>query len=484
MATGPGRLLAGRYRLGAQVGQGGMGIVWHAHDDLLDRDVAVKEVLCPAELNASEQQAVFRRTEREARAAARLNHPAAVTVFDVVEEDGRPWIVMEFVRARSLAQTVEDDGPLPPSQAARIGLEVLAALTAAHAAGILHRDVKPGNVLLAADSRVVLTDFGIAALHGDDTLTASGAVMGSPAYIAPERARGAPAEPASDLWSLGVTLYAAVEGRTPHERGGPLPTLLAVANEEPDPPQRAGPLAPVLDGLLRRDPAHRLSADDTARLLRTAAAEPDDAARPDVPRRPGPISPAVRAPGCSGCRAVRLPSPAPSPPPSRRGPARQLAVRSQPAGTGHRPVAATNVPGGTGRKAPRRRYVALARRARGARARGADRRRAAHARADEPPSPLPGGLSRFRRGGVGQVPGHGLRRSRGVGLAQFRRSGFLGSSGSSGPSPSPAGTTSTGSATPQSTATTSAASQSHGRAGSPGLEVQEDQESSHSSRRP
>ncbi|MDX6390555.1 MAG: eukaryotic-like serine/threonine-protein kinase [Streptosporangiaceae bacterium] len=364
MATGLGQLVAGRYRLRAQLGQGGMGVVWHAHDDLLDRDVAVKEVLCPVELNASEQQMVFRRTEREARAAARLNHPAAVTVFDVVEQDGRPWIVMEFVRCRSLAQTVEEDGPMPPSQAAQVGLQVLGALAAAHAVGILHRDVKPGNVLLAEDSRVVLTDFGIAALDGDATLTASGAVMGSPAYIAPERARGGPAEPASDLWSLGVTLYAAVEGRTPYERGGAMPTLLAVVTEEPDPPQRAGPLAPVLDGLLRRDPAHRLSADDTRRLLRVAAAGPDIAAGPDAAGAPdaagGPDVPPPARPDLTGggrTRVLRLPGPAPVLP--------STVTSAVPPGTSQPPIPATEMPddprrpGDPGRKAPRRRYVAL-----------------------------------------------------------------------------------------------------------------------------
>ncbi len=374
MATGPGQLLAGRYRLRTLLGQGGMGVVWRAYDELLGREVAVKEVLWPPELSASDQQVLFRRTVREARAAARLNHPAAVTVFDVVEEHGRPWIVMEFVRSRSLAQAVQEDGLLPPSQAARIGLEVLGALAAAHAAGILHRDVKPGNVLLAEDNRVVLTDFGIAALEGDATLTAAGAVMGSAAYISPERARGGQAEPASDLWSLGVTLYAAVEGRTPHERGGAIPTLLSVATEEPDPPQRAGPLTPILQGLLRRDPASRLNTDDAGRLLRAVAAGSGGGIPPDLP------PPATRPDLASGARTRVLPLPghASGPPstvtsavpPATRTSAVPPATRTSagppdtrtpavPPGASHPPVPAANGPGGLDRNAPRRRYVAL-----------------------------------------------------------------------------------------------------------------------------
>jgi hypothetical protein len=353
MAAGHRQLLGGRYRLQASLGQGGMGIVWHAHDDLLDRDVAVKEVQWPPELSSSEQELLFRRTVREARAAARLNHPAAVTVFDVVEEQGRPWIVMEFVRSRSLAQAVEEDGPLPPSQAAWIGLQVLGALAAAHAVGILHRDVKPSNVLLAEDNRVVLTDFGIAALHGDATLTASGVLMGSPAYIAPERARGGAAGPASDLWSLGVTLYAAVEGRTPYERGGAMPTLLAVTTEAPDPPQRAGPLVPVLEGLLRRDPASRLGADDAGRLLREVAGGPGDGTRPAGP------PPATRPNLASGerTRVLRVPGAAADQLTAADQPSTVLAA--VPTVTSRPPIPATEGPGDPGPQAPRRRYLPL-----------------------------------------------------------------------------------------------------------------------------
>jgi serine/threonine protein kinase len=325
-----------------------MGVVWHAHDDLLGRDVAVKEILRPAGMSDEDQQALSRRTVREARAAARLNHPAAVTVFDVIEEAGRPWIVMEFVRARSLAQTIQEDGPLSPREAARAGLQVLAALTAAHAAGILHRDVKPGNVLLAVDGRVVLSDFGIATLEGDAALTAASVVIGSPAYIAPERARGDPAEPASDLWSLGVTLYAAVEGRTPFDRGGPVPTLLAVATEEADPPRRAGPLAPVLQGLLRRNPADRLSAEDTARLLHGVAADLDADTQPSLVL-PVPVT----DPGSSARRGV-LPAAGGSP----NVPA--TVMSAGPPGTSHLLIPGAGGPDGQDRQSPRaRNLVAL-----------------------------------------------------------------------------------------------------------------------------
>jgi eukaryotic-like serine/threonine-protein kinase len=363
MATGPGRLVGGRYRLKASLGRGGMGEVWHAHDDLLGRDVAVKEVLQPLGLSAGDQQLLVKRTVREARAAARLSHPAAVTVFDVIEEDGRPWIVMEFVRSRSLAQAVKEDGPLQPRQAARVGLQVLGALTAAHAAGILHRDVKPANVLLGADGRVVLTDFGIATLEGDAALTMPSAVIGSPAYIAPERTRGGPAEPASDLWSLGVTLYAAVEGRTPYERGGMVPTLVAVASEEPDPPRQAGPLVPVLEGLLRRDPAERLSAAETRRLLGGLVARHGADIRPQLPRPEPPTRPEPRLSPDSGAwsRVVALPARTPDAPAVAPFPVPPLTIpplpvlpRPVPAGSGQPPIPAAEGLDDPGRKAPRR----------------------------------------------------------------------------------------------------------------------------------
>ncbi len=260
------RTIGGRYRLLAQIGQGGMGVVWRAHDDLLGRTVAVKEVILP-QIGQLDRADLRRRTMREARAAARLSHPNAVTVHDVIEEDGQPWIVMQLLAAESLSDLIKDTGPLPPRRVAEIGLALLDALRAAHAAGILHRDVKPGNVLIGHDGRVVLTDFGIATLEGDPSLTSTGLLLGAPAYIAPERARGAASGAAADLWSLGATLYCAVEGRQPYDYETPMATLMAVATEDPAPPRLAGPLVPLLDGLLRRDPAQRVDGATAQRLL-------------------------------------------------------------------------------------------------------------------------------------------------------------------------------------------------------------------------
>ncbi|GGP76999.1 hypothetical protein GCM10010140_01080 [Streptosporangium pseudovulgare] len=265
-----GRRVASRYHLLEPIGRGGMGIVWRAHDELLDREVAVKEVRYADTLGEDNQENFNRRTKREARAAGRLTHPNVVVVHDVVEEDGRPWIVMQLVESRALGKVLRQDGPLPPERVAEIGLQVLDALRAAHAQGVLHRDVKPENVLLADDGRVVLTDFGIATLEAETALTMTG-IAGTPAFIAPERIKGGSAQRESDLWSLGATLYAAVEGRAPHDRGGALPTMHAVLNDEPDPPARAGRLAPVLEGLLRKDPARRLSYDEAERMLREVA---------------------------------------------------------------------------------------------------------------------------------------------------------------------------------------------------------------------
>jgi tRNA A-37 threonylcarbamoyl transferase component Bud32 len=261
------RTLAGRYRLVEPIGQGGMGIVWRAVDTLLDREAAVKEVRVPSVLPAAEREEMYQRTLREARTAARLRHPNVVTLFDVVEEDERPWIVMDLVHARSLDQIVGSDGPLPPERAARIGRQILAALTAAHTAGVLHRDVKPANVLVGADDRVTLTDFGIATIEGDTSITTSGQLIGSPAYLGPERAAGDPATSASDLWALGATLFMAVEGRGPYDRDGAMATLGAVLTQEPPPAPHAGPLTPVIDGLLVRDPAHRMAAPTAAAML-------------------------------------------------------------------------------------------------------------------------------------------------------------------------------------------------------------------------
>jgi tRNA A-37 threonylcarbamoyl transferase component Bud32 len=269
--AGTGRVIAGRYRLQDPIGRGAMGTVWRAWDEILDREVAVKELRIRDSLTADERAKAYQRTHREARTAARLSHPGVVTVFDVAEEDGRPWIIMELVEARSLDQIISRDGPLPPQRAAEAGRQLLAALAAAHAAGVLHRDVKPSNVLLAAGGRAVLTDFGIATFEGDPRLTQTGMVMGSPGFTAPERIRGNPATPASDLWSLGATLYAAVEGYGPFERlGGAITTMSAIINEDPPSAPSAAALAPVIDALLRRNPADRPDAATAGRMLGAA----------------------------------------------------------------------------------------------------------------------------------------------------------------------------------------------------------------------
>ncbi|MDV9172805.1 serine/threonine-protein kinase [Streptomyces sp. W16] len=266
------RVIAGRYRLLSPLGEGGMGTVWRARDEVLQREVAVKEVRAPAGLASGDVERMYARLEREAWAAARVANRNVVTVYDVAMEDGRPWIVMELVRGVSLADLLDAEGPLTPQRAAHIGAEVLAALRAAHDAGVLHRDVKPANVLMSNDGRVVLTDFGIAMVEGSSALTMTGEVIGSPEFLAPERALGRTPGPESDLWALGVLLYAAVEGHSPFRQNTPLSTLRAIVDEELPTPRLAGPLTPVIEGLLRKDPAERLSAEQAEQDLRLVAA--------------------------------------------------------------------------------------------------------------------------------------------------------------------------------------------------------------------
>ncbi|GAA2384645.1 serine/threonine-protein kinase [Nonomuraea africana] len=277
-----------RYRLLEPIGEGGMGIVWRAHDDLLDRTVAIKEVRYTG-IGEERRAQLNQRTVREARAAGRLDHPNVVVVHDVIEEDGRPWIVMQLVRSRSLAAVVRERGPMPVSEAARVGGAVLAALRAAHAAGVLHRDVKPENVLLADDGRVVLTDFGIAAMEAEAGLTATGNLVGTPAYMPPERLNGLPATPASDLWSLGATLHTAVEGRAPYERDSWAATVAAVLRDAPEPPRLAGALAPVISGLLCRDPAMRMGAQEAAARLAALAGTSSPTIERPAPARRAPL---------------------------------------------------------------------------------------------------------------------------------------------------------------------------------------------------
>ncbi|MFF0307696.1 protein kinase [Streptosporangium sp. NPDC004379] len=250
-------VLAGRYRAIDRLGAGGMGVVWRARDEMLHREVAIKEVKLGPGLPEAQRAEMRERTLREARAAARLGHPSIVTVHDVISQDGRPWIVMDLVRGRSLQQVIRSSGPIDPRRAAAIGAAVLDGLALAHSRGIMHRDVKPANIMLADDGGVLLTDFGIATLEGDVQLTSPDALVGSPGYIAPERLRGTGDGPAADLWSLGATLYTAVEGRGPFHRGASAATLGAVLTEETPVPARAGELTPVLLAVLDKDPRRR-----------------------------------------------------------------------------------------------------------------------------------------------------------------------------------------------------------------------------------
>ncbi|MGP4044855.1 protein kinase domain-containing protein [Streptomyces sp. 2A115] len=266
-----GLLLAGRYRLVDSIGSGGMGRVWRAHDEVLHRAVAIKELTAALYVSESDRPILLARTRAEARAAARINHSAVVTVHDVLDHDGRPWIVMELVEGHSLADAVKESGRVEPEEAARVGLWVLRALRAAHSAGVLHRDVKPGNVLISNDRRVLLTDFGIAQVEGDTTITRTGEIVGSVDYLAPERIRGHDPGPSADLWALGATLYTAVEGRSPFRRTTPLTTMQAVVGEEPAELRNAGPLAPVITALLHKDPALRPGADEAEQMLAEAA---------------------------------------------------------------------------------------------------------------------------------------------------------------------------------------------------------------------
>ncbi|XRQ06814.1 serine/threonine-protein kinase [Actinomadura welshii] len=263
--------LARRYRLLSVAGRGGMGTVWRAYDEMLDRDVAVKEVRLPARITEGERRVMCRRLLAEARATAALRHPGVVAVHDFIIEDGRPWIVMEFVESCSLNRLVAEEGPLGVRRTAEIGAAVLSVLRASHAAGILHRDVKPSNVLVCDDGRILLTDFGLAVhmVNGRESAdTMPAGIEGSPAYLSPERVNGVPGVEASDLWSLGATLYLAVEGFSPFLRCHALASMMAVVLGDYAPPERAGPLAPVIEGLLRQRPEDRLAAGAAAELLR------------------------------------------------------------------------------------------------------------------------------------------------------------------------------------------------------------------------
>ncbi|XVQ12487.1 serine/threonine-protein kinase [Spirillospora sp. CA-255316] len=292
----PDRVLAGRYRLRERLGSGGMGTVWSAVDETLRRDVAVKEIVFPEGLTSEERRVATERARREARAAALVDHPGVITVHDVVVEDGRPWIVMELLNGPSLEQVVRRNGPRAPAAVAHIGLQVLDALCAAHAKGIVHRDVKPGNVLFAQDGHAVLGDFGIASIEADPALTRTGAFVGSPGYAAPERLREQPGGPESDLWSLGATLYMAVEGRSPFERDSPMAVMGAVLTEQPMPPRQAGSLSPLLWYLLQKEPSARPGVDVIRQVLQNVAAG-RPSGLPDPMPAPAPPAKAARRQG-------------------------------------------------------------------------------------------------------------------------------------------------------------------------------------------
>ncbi|WP_309115178.1 serine/threonine-protein kinase [Saccharothrix sp.] len=271
--TDDGRLVAGRYRLGRRIGSGAMGIVWQAHDERLHRTVAVKQLLLQPGLAESDTDEAKRRAMREGRIAARLQHPHAIAVYDVAEDDGQPWLVMEYLASRSLSTVLAERGTLPPREVAAIGSQVASALAAAHNAGIVHRDIKPGNVLLGDDGTVKITDFGISRATGDVTVTATGMLAGTPAYLAPEVAKGYDPGPPSDVFSLGSTLYAAVEGMPPFGLNENTIALLhQVASGKVTPPKQAGPLTALLMRLLRAEPEDRPTMAEAKEALAAVAA--------------------------------------------------------------------------------------------------------------------------------------------------------------------------------------------------------------------
>lgn len=348
--------MAGRYRLTEMLGRGGMGTVWRAADTVLDRDVAVKEVRVPEGLDDEERARRSARAMREVRAAALVVHPNVVVVYDVVEDDGRPWIVMEFVPGRTLAEDL-DEGRLPVRDAARVTRQLIDALRSVHAADVVHRDVKPGNVLLSRDGRAVLTDFGIATLVGATTITATGTTIGTLEYMAPERAQGLRPGPPSDLWAVGATLYEMLEGRSPFRRNGEFATLQAVLDATYDPPRHAGPLAPLIAGLLTADPDARMTADEALRLLaeveaagpgsgpggraaeEAAPGEQQDAVTVDGVPVPGTTRPEPGASAAFGAVTAGGPSAAPA-----AGPARGSSPPPMPASLPTVGVAATSGP--------------------------------------------------------------------------------------------------------------------------------------------
>ncbi|HET8788086.1 MAG TPA: serine/threonine-protein kinase, partial [Actinomycetes bacterium] len=313
MSPAADRLVANRYALKDPLGRGGMGVVWRAQDSVLGREVAVKEVVFPPTMAEEERGPAQARVMREARAAARLNHPGAVTLYDVVKDRGSTFIVMELVSAPTLADLVRTDGPLPVQRVAEIGAQVASALEAAHQAGIVHRDVKPGNVMVPANGTAKLADFGIASLQGDPQLTSTGLVIGSPAYMAPEQAKGEESGPPADFWALGATMFYAVEGGPPFDRGSSIATLAAVVNEPPRDLRRAGPLTPLITALLSKDPGARPSGPELraelARLATPAPSPPTEVLPTHGPGRTVPLAAFVPAPAGEGDGSGAVDSP-------------------------------------------------------------------------------------------------------------------------------------------------------------------------------
>jgi serine/threonine protein kinase len=319
-AEGTDRLVAGRYLRRQPLGRGGFGVVWRAHDTLLRRDVAIKELEFPPILDEAEVAALREKVLREARAAARLTHPGAVTVFDVVQEDDRPFIVMELVDAPTLADVVASDGSLPDERAAAIGLDLLDTLAAAHAEGIVHRDVKPANVMINVNGRVQLADFGIASIVDDPKVTSSGAVAGSPSYMAPEQAQSLGTGPAVDLWGLGATLYFAVEGVPPFDKGAAIPTLTAVVNDPVRPMERSAALKPLIMDLLSKDPSARPSVAEVRRRLNDVVAGGAGGGVPAAPPAGTTVELERDLLPASGDGVAHHRLPPPPPPPSRPTP--------------------------------------------------------------------------------------------------------------------------------------------------------------------
>ncbi len=357
------RVLVGRYRLDSVIGKGSMGTVWSATDQILHRQVAIKEIDFPVGTPAAERAQLEHRTLREARAIAALSNPYVITLFDILTLDNGPVIVMELLHSRSLAEILRKVGRLPDGQAATIGVAVASGLLAAHSAGITHRDVKPGNVLICDDGRIKLTDFGIARSSADQTMTATGLLLGSPAYIAPEVANGVPAGPISDAWSLGGLLFASVEGRPPFDQGTAIATLTSVVKDPVPPHPHSGRLGAVISGLLVKTPNLRMRIDRALTIMRGIADDPSGtnlAAVARIPRdgavppAPSPTGSATSGrPGAPADRSMqstqqgRIPRPAPRPTP--RPPATSPADAST-----HPPGAPTVGPTATGYPVPAR----------------------------------------------------------------------------------------------------------------------------------